>query len=157
MLNFCILRISSNEFTDAICNLISSNENVDKESVRGVLKSFRVLWQENITTEVHDQRIGKVVSGRRLQKKFSCVKSKEVIKVFARNDQKETDDFYFYLAECILESLLPLSKSLESLHGIRLAKFGFTISKLLKSESFSEYSQIISSHESISFFQHLND
>lgn len=153
-LNFFILRISSNEFTDAIFNLINSNENVDIESVRGVLNSFMVIWQENITTEVFDQRTSQVVNGRKLQKKFSCLKSKDVIKVFARNDQRETYDFYFYLAECILESLLPFSKSL---HGIRLGKFGITIFKLLKCESISEYSQIISSHESISFFQHLND
>ena len=127
----------------------------DEEKASEVIKSIEVYTNLNeIKTCFRDKRSGKVISNSEREKKFACLKEDAKIKFCSRIGTSDSDEYYFFLSEVILEALqskLPQLKNLNVNAKIQ-RHFVFVVNKLLKSHSKTDYISIVSDYKSFSLF-----
>lgn len=125
-----------------------------------MFKVFRIYTDlDNIKTCFIDKRNGKRVTNSLSEKKLVCLKETNngefsEIKLFVVKGSKNSDEYFFYLAEAILESLQVKLMHLKQLQNEPKAerRFVFLLGKLIKCESSDMYDSIISEYKSFSFF-----
>ena len=114
---------------------------------------------EGMKTAIFYKQSEEIVPGSQQEKKFASLKDKTSgkLKFYAKEDQFETNGFYFFLAKVILDALivkLPHLKALQSSDSESTDKSVFIhyMTELLKCKSALRYKSIISDFKSFSFF-----
>ena len=132
----------------------------EEQKVWELLQSLEVhMNSKGMKTAIYYNRSEQVVPGSQQEKKFASLKDKTSgkLKFYAKEDQFETNDFYFFLAKVILDALivnLPHLKALQSNDSESRDKSVFIhyMTELLKCKSTIRYKSIISDFKSFSFF-----
>lgn len=157
--------LNSHEFIDVLSNCISQldgnfglkKETQDVKTLQDLMDKFLIYTDlDEIKTCFYDKRNGQMINDSEREKIFVCLKSGEdgKIKFYVKRGNMDTEDYYFYFAETILESV---QDKFAHLHELRSnaktgRRFLFLITKLLKCETTDEYITIIANYKSNSFF-----
>ncbi len=160
------LSINSNEFARIVSKLIETFENEqsfenedDNQKVEDLMKRIKLYTGlKELKTSFNYKKSGKIILNSERNKKFVCLKEtiKEddyEIKFFVEQGNEDSCDYYFYLAETILDNLKIKLSHLKSLQGDAKIerRVVFLLTRLLKCQSPEQYESVISDYKSFRF------
>lgn len=119
----------------------------DESIVRSVFGKIEIhVALKKMVTGIYDKRSESFRENYEREKHFACSReeSTQTIRLYCKESEINTDDFYFYLGELILDALfaeLP-DVALFKTNDERKRRFLFELIKLLRFESFSDLDPI---------------